>query len=59
MESDAIINLVNQIGEEGDQDENRLFLQQAFLQNDLDSVSWLCTDVMPSEKCRILCCAAR
>ena len=53
------MNLVNQIGEEGDQDENRLFLQQAFLQNDLDSVSWLCTDVMPSEKCRILCCAAR
>ena len=53
-----IMNLVNQIGEEGDQDENRLFLQQAFLQNDLDSVSWLCTDVMPSEECRILGCAA-
>ena len=58
MESDAIMNLVNQIGEEGNQDENRLFLQQAFLQNDLDSVSWLCADVIPSEKCRILCFAA-
>ena len=58
MESNVIMNLVNQISEEGDQDENRLFLQQAFLQNDLDSVSWLCTDVMPSEECRILGCAA-